>query len=324
MTTTTPRITPLRIKTRHLQLLSQVERDGSVLRAAESLGMSQSAASRLLSELERSIGVALLERHARGVTPTRAGEIVIRRAAAALSEIERAQRDVADLQRGGRIPLSIGSLLSPCSDYLPSALLALSKAEPDIAVQVHVDTSRTLVQGLLNARFDLVLARVQDASLQPELVVEPLVEETFTVVARPGHPLGRKRRLALSDLVEEPWVLPPVGTDLRARLDALCVQQGLPLLRSVVETISAPLMLNLLRLSGAITVLPTAFVRPYCAAGALSALRIDLGIRSENFGLLTRRQPVRSPALANALAVFRKAAIAAYPSALSGTRKFPA
>ena len=183
MTDAEPRITPSRIKTRQLQLLSQIERDGSVLRAADALGISQSAASRMLSELERDIGVKLFSRHARGMVPTPSGEVLIRRAGAALSELARARQEVALLQRGGRVPLSIGSLLSPCSGYLPKALMALAQAEPDLLVSVHVDTSLALIDALVHARFDFVVARVRDASLEPELVFEPLVDETFVVIA---------------------------------------------------------------------------------------------------------------------------------------------
>ena len=61
-----PGFSPTRIRTRQLQLVAQVVQDGSVLRAAEALGMSQSAASRLMAELERQVGTALFERHARG------------------------------------------------------------------------------------------------------------------------------------------------------------------------------------------------------------------------------------------------------------------
>jgi DNA-binding transcriptional LysR family regulator len=314
--TAEPRITPSRIKTRQLQLLSQIEREGSVLRAAESLGISQPAASRLLGELEDKVGVALFERHARGVSATPAGAILIRRAAAALAEIDRAQAEVAEWQRGGRLPLAIGSLLGPCADYVPRALLALARQAPNVVVTVHVDTSRALIQALMQSQFDLVLARVRDASLQPELVFEPLVEEVFALIVRPGHALARKRRLALADLVDEPWILPPAGTDLRARLDALCVQQGLPLLKSLVETVSAPLTLGLLRLADTVAVLPREFVRPAVAAGTVAELRIELGVRSEPFGLITRRGREPSPQLRSALQAFREAARSTYPAAV--------
>ena len=143
---------------------------------------------------------------------------------------------------------------------------------------------------------------------------EPLVEEPFSVVVRAGHPLARRRRLVVADLVDQPSILPPFGTDLRARLDALCVQQGLPLLKSVVETVSIRVMLNLLRLSDALVLLPQDYVRPYCTAGSLAMLRIDLGVRSERYGLITRRHHTPSAQLLRALQVFRESALATFPA----------
>src|SRR5688572_19388997 len=78
----TPTVAPLpaRIKTRQLVLLTHIDRTGSVLAAADAAGMSQPAASKLLRELEQTLGVALFERHARGVVATACGEAVIRHA----------------------------------------------------------------------------------------------------------------------------------------------------------------------------------------------------------------------------------------------------
>ena len=72
-----------RIKTRQMVLLSHLDRERSLLHAAEAAGMSQPAASKLLRELEDALGVTLFERHARGVEPTGYGTILIRRANAA-------------------------------------------------------------------------------------------------------------------------------------------------------------------------------------------------------------------------------------------------
>lgn len=296
------------VKMRQLQLLVRLQAGGSLLHAADELGMSQSAASKLLSALEGDIGVPLFERHARGVTPTTYGEIFIRRAVAALTEIKRAADEMNDYRRGSRMPLTVGSLLSPSSTFLPAALLRLSEEAPNLLLNVHVDTSRALLEGIMEGRYDLVIARVRDASREPELVFEPLVAEPFCVIARPDHPLAGRHGLQLSDLVDQPWILPPAGTDLRARIDALCVQNGLPVLTSLIETLSVPLVFSMLRMSDALVLLPKEFAKPYCEAGWLSTLPINLGVRAENYGLITRRHVDLSPPLRQALKVFRETA----------------
>jgi DNA-binding transcriptional LysR family regulator len=297
---------------RQLQLLARLRGGGSLLQAADDLGMTQSAASKLLASLEEDIGEPLFERHARGVTPTPYGEIFIRHALAALTELARAADEMSDYQRGSRMPLTIGCLLSPSSTFLPTALLRLAQEAPNLLLDVQIDTSRELLEGIAGGRFDVVIARVRDATREPDLVFEPLVAEPFCVVARPDHPLAGKEGLRLEDLIEQPWVLPPHGTDLRARVDALCVQNGLPVLASLIETLSVPLMFSVLRMSDALVLLPNEFAEPYRKAGWLSVLPIDLGVRAENYGIITRRHIELSPQLRQCLKVFRETAMAVW------------
>lgn len=297
------------VKMRQLLLLAQLHASGSLLHAAESLGMSQSAASKLLGNLEDEVGVPLFNRHARGVLPTPYGEIFVRRALAALNEITRAADEMSNYRSGARIQVMIGSLLSPSANFLPRALLRLAKEHPELLLNVQVDTSRNLIEGLLEGRFDLIVARVRDASRQPELAFEPLVAEPFRVIARRGHPLTRKRTLRLEDLAGLDWILPPAGTDLRARIDALYVQNGLPVLTSVVETLSLPIMMGVLRMSDALVLLPEEFATPFCEDGLWANLRIDLGVRAENYGIITRRHHEPSPQVRQTVKALRETAV---------------
>ncbi|MCW5653898.1 LysR family transcriptional regulator [Hydrogenophaga sp.] len=307
-----PRLVPGHVKTRHMQLLAALSEDGSILHAAERLGMTQSAASRLLSSLESDVGVALFERHARGVTPTPYGDILIRRALSALAEIQRATQEMDDFARGDRVPVSVGCLLSQSATYLPKCLLQLAQTAPDLLLSVETDTSRALIEGLMSAQYDFVIARVRDATLQPELLFEPLIAEPICVVVRKGHPYTRRRKLVMADIVTLPWILPPPKSDLRIRFDAVCVQQGLPLPPSLIETLSVPVMMGMLQMSDALVLLPDEFARPYCKTGLFSILSIDLGVRSDNVGILTRRHRPRSPQAERALAVFRRTATRLY------------
>lgn len=305
---------------RQLQLLDELSRSGSVFHAAQALGMSQSAASRLLSSLESEMGVPLYERHARGVVATHYGEIVARRASSALAEIARAAAEVSELARGHRTPLSIGCLLSQSSTYLPDALLEITRVAPHILVQARIERSRPLIEGLLAARFDLVIARVRDVSLASDLAFESLGPEPVRVFARCGHPLARRRKLSFEEVAQYKWILPPAETDMRTRLDALCAQQGLPFLTGLLETFATPLILSVLRASDALVALPGEFARPFCEDGAIVQLRIELGVTSENVGIITRRHHAMSPALKTGLEIFRSVARNAYGAPLGGMK----
>jgi DNA-binding transcriptional LysR family regulator len=312
MTPPPPRPSPARLTTRQFVLLAQLDRERSVQRAADAAGMSQPAASKLLRELEGTLGVSLFERHARGVEPTPYGEIVMRHAHSVLSEIRHAQDEVEALKRGERLSVAIGSVLSPSTDLLPMAISLLEREHPHMKVSVEIDTSRPLVDKLLEGRLDIVVGRVLDPEHAGALRVEPLAEEPHHLIARAGHPLAQRRRLRIADLVEHTWVLPPAESILRERVNAMFLQRGLPLPARIVETTSLPLITNLLLRTDMLVALPEDVVRPFCEAGMLTVLPVDLQVRLDAFGLITRREHALPRAAVEALRTLAEAAQSVY------------
>ena len=114
-----------RLKTRQLILLVHLDHKRSILRAAEAANMTQPAASKLLAELEDSLGVALFVRHARGVEPTSYGEVLLRHARNALSELHEAQEEIANLKSGSTGHASIGTVVTSATSLVPMAVAEL-------------------------------------------------------------------------------------------------------------------------------------------------------------------------------------------------------
>ena len=133
------------LKTRHMVLLVELGRHASILHAAEAAGLTQPGASKLIGELEHALGVPLFERLPRGVVPTWYGQVLIRRAGAALAEMDAAHQEIMEgvAGIGGRV--SVGSVLTPATSLLPQAIKLLKERSPRTQVAVAVDTSRTMV-----------------------------------------------------------------------------------------------------------------------------------------------------------------------------------
>ncbi len=301
-----------RVKTRHFTLLAHLDRERSVLRAAEAIGMSQPAASKLLRELEDHLGVTLFERHARGVAPTPYGEVLVRHAHSVLSEIRVAQEEVDALRQGRLHRVSIGSVMSPCTELVPLAVSLLEQRYPQMVVSVQMDVSRAIVAMLLAGRLDIAIGRILDPDTAADLDFEALAEEPHSLVARPQHPLAKRRKLSVNDLVVQSWILPPAESILRERLNAMFLQRGLSLPEKIVETTSLPLTTSLLRRTDMLVALPEEVVRPYCDAGMLCVLPIDLGVGMDSFGLITRRGHRLASGAVETLAALREAAAALY------------
>ncbi|MFF3552788.1 LysR family transcriptional regulator [Streptomyces tsukubensis] len=183
-------------------------RAGSLSAAAAELNHTQSAVSRQIAGLERQLGVPLVERHARGVRPTPAGEVFRRHALATLNEADRAVRSVRDLRDGVcDRPLAIGATPSLAAGVVPEAVRDLLKQTgpvrwsllPGLSAQLH---SR-VVAG------DLDIAVVTDAP--PGLPADPRTErrllglDEMVVVLPTGHPLAGPGPVPIQALADQVW-----------------------------------------------------------------------------------------------------------------------
>ncbi len=304
-----------RLKTRHLLLLLHLYEQRSVLRAAEAANMTQPAASKLLAEMEDLLGVPLFERHARGVEPTWYGQVLIRRARSALSEIGRAQDEIAALRSGRTGQAAIGTVVNPGTNLVPQAVAALKRDFPDILIKIEMDYSRPLVAKLLDGQLDIVVGRIMGAEGSSELEFEPLADEPHSVIVRAGHPLAGRQRVSYGDLVDHGWIMPPEGSVLRSRLDAVFLEHGLVPPQNIVETTSLPVTIHLLRHSDLLTALPAESVAPYLQTGQMLVLPIALDVRMEFFGIIRRRDQLLSPGAERVLEALRQTARRLYPPA---------
>jgi DNA-binding transcriptional LysR family regulator len=303
-----------RLKTRHLLLLLYLDEHRSVLRAAEAANMSQPAASKLLAGMEGMLGVKLFERHARGVEPTWYGQVLLRHARAALTELGRAHDEIGALRSGRMGQAAIGTVINPGTNLVPQAIAAVKREFPDILIAVEMDYSRPLVARLLDGKLDIVIGRILGPEGIDTLEFEPLADEPHVVIARAGHPLSRLPRLDHAQLAECGWILPPPGSMLRGKLDGVFLGRVLAPPRNLVETTSLAVTTHLLQYSDLLTALPAEAAAPYCRAGLLTQLPIELGVRMEYFGIIRQRDRALSPGAERVLEALRATAKRVYPA----------
>jgi DNA-binding transcriptional LysR family regulator len=302
------RFVPSRLKTQQLALLVQLGEHRSVLHAANAVYMTQPAASKMLAQIEESMGVALFVRHARGVEPTRYGEILVRHARNALFELKHAYDEVLALRSGLSGKATIGAEVTSAMSLVPLAVANLKRQFPELLVNIEMDFSEPLVQRVREGKLDIALARINNAVDLTGLQYEPLEEGQMAIVTRAGHPLGDKAGLDWSDLVVQTWILPPQGNVLRSRLTVFLLERGLASPRQVVETASLPVITRLLQLSDMIAPLPEEVVRPYCDSDLLALLPIKLDVLLGAAGIITRSDHELSPGARAMLHALREAA----------------
>jgi DNA-binding transcriptional LysR family regulator len=305
----------LHLTTRQLALLVHLDGGSCLSRAASAAGLTQSAASKLLRQIETTLDVKLFDRHARGVSPTRYGEILLRHAHIALAELGLASEEIAALKSGLSGKAAVGTVTNPGTSLVPMAVTRMKQRHADIVINVDVDSSKQLVQRLLHGSLDIVVGGVHDSGGADEVVYEPLAgDEPHAIIASAQHPLAGRKDLQLENLIEQPWILPPMGSLLRERVTARLIEQGLPLPTNIVETASLPLITALLEQSDMVAPVPQEAVQASCKAGLLTTLVSNLPLGVGAFGLITRRNHKLSQAAQLMLSTLRELAGQVYPA----------
>jgi DNA-binding transcriptional LysR family regulator len=188
-----------------LRVVREVARRGSFSAAAEALDYTQSAVSRQVAVAERATGCALFERHARGVTLTPAGAIVVHHATAALAELQAARNAIEDLASRRPRRVHLGAISTAMAALVPRALAALGAREPRLGVTLHEGVSDRLSRRALSGRLDLAI--VTAAPDRPEgLVDEELLDDSLLVAMARDHRLADRGAVDPDELREELWI----------------------------------------------------------------------------------------------------------------------
>jgi len=268
---------------------------GNLRRAAARLHVSQPALTQSIKGLELRLGVDLFDRSARGVTLTRFGTALVPRARMMLNERERIARDLEEIrsERSARISVGVGPYF--IHQLFPSAVLRTLERFPTAKISVTVGQTVQLMNRLQEGILDCAFCVHNPAiDTDPGLEFADTHEERYSVMARSGHPLSRRKRVTDKDVSDCTWIVYDAdgGPDYLTRSFA---ERGIPVPRWAIATASLPLMTSLISKSDLVGIMPDIYVRSEIAAGRLVRLvGHSLEVRGRG-GILTRKSRVHGP-----------------------------
>jgi LysR family hydrogen peroxide-inducible transcriptional activator len=218
-----------------------VARTRNFSRAAEQCHVSQPSLSQQIQKLEVELGERLFDRLKRDVKPTSHGETFLRRAVRILEEVDAAKREANEAQNLLRGSLTIGALPTIAPYLLPKVMAQFTKKFPGLSIVVQEDTTARLLKLALDYEIDFALVSLPVPA--ERLEVRALFAEELLLALPPGHPLARKRSVALADLEGERLMVMKEGHCLGEQVLGFCdrrdVKPRISFRSSQLETIQA-------------------------------------------------------------------------------------
>lgn len=276
---------------RQLNYFLEVARTGNVSRAATRVWISQPALSRQIQLLEEELGVALLERKARGVLLTEAGKLLQRRAATLLGDVAVLKEEVSaqSTEPSGNVAFAVPSALR--SLLTADVAARFAQANPKVRLSVHEGMSRSARDMVANGVADVAIFSTQEPA-QP-LKCEPLLSEQLVAIGQAKDRLSMDKPLSIKELCRHPLILTSYPNSLRQILDKAAARAG-AVAQPRVEVDTSSLMMDLVGRGMGLAILPACAVHGMFNTGLYSAAPVR-GLRI-SWVVATSRERVASVA----------------------------
>jgi DNA-binding transcriptional LysR family regulator len=285
-----------RFKLRELHILLTVVHWGSMAKAAAYLGMSQPAVSEAIASLEGTLGVRLLDRTPRGTQPTIYARALLKRGDVIFDELKQGIRDIEFLANPTAGEVRIGAPESLMAGFVPAIIDQLSRRYPKVSVFViAAQPGEQEFRELRDRSVDLLLGRLFKPVSDDDVTVEVLCQDAFRVVTGAGGRWARRRKFALAELMNEPWISFPANSIVNSYMEEAFRAHGLELPKPSVTSFSMQARLHLLETGRFLTVLHDSVLRFNAEHWSVRVLPIDLLIRPMPIAIFSLKNRTVSP-----------------------------
>lgn len=284
-----------RLKLRDLEILMAVVESGSMGKAAQRLEMFQPTVSKAIADLEHALGVRLLDRSRQGVEPTPYGLALIKRGTAVFDELKQGVQDIDFLADPTAGELRIGTTENMVGGFLPAVIDRLTRRHPRMNFVVTQGTgAHEQFRELREREVDLIIGRQPQSIVAGDLDVQVLFDDPFHVAAGTKNPWLRRRHIELSELIDEPWLLPRPDRFVGALVADIFRASGLGIPRKRVACSSMEMNNALLATGRYLAIYSESYMRLSAKRLSIKVLPVDLQIPSSPVGIVTLRNRTTS------------------------------
>ena len=212
---------------RRMRVLREVAVRGSFSAAAEALSFTQSAVSQQIAALEREAGTMLVQRNARGVRLTEAGEALVRHTDAILARLDEAEAELEAIAglRGGRLRLA--AFESAAASLMPLAIAGFRAAHPGIELSLILTEPEDSAPLLKTGELDLAIG--YDSRVRGEvdgISRQHLISDPMCLVMPVDHPRAYKRHIRIADVADDAWVAGTTDCEFNRLIRRACAAAG--------------------------------------------------------------------------------------------------
>jgi DNA-binding transcriptional LysR family regulator len=219
-----------------LRILKAIAAEGSFKRAADSLYVSQPAVSLQVQNLERQLDVPLFDRGGRRAQLTEAGHLLLSYGDRIISLCEETCRAIEDLQNLQGGTLIVGASQTTGTYLLPHMLGQFRQKYPDVAVQLHVHSTRRTAWSVANGQIDLaIIGGEVPPELQEALDIIPYAEDEMALILPMFHPLAKTGFIEKDDLYKLQLIALDSQSTIRKVIDQVLTRCGIETRRLKIE-----------------------------------------------------------------------------------------
>ena len=280
-----------RARFRHWQVLVRLAELGSVRKAAQAMGLTQPGVTQLLADLEGLLEVTLFQRHARGVWPTPACRDLLGPARQLLLGLSATAEAVTARQQLGQGLVRVQASTAAINGLLTRVLPDFGAQHPQIQLQVHEAEVHDQFLAVAKGEVDLSVCR-QSTNVPQGWRFVPLMADEFAFICGPDHPLARRRKIHLHELIDAHWVISPIQSAARLKLDAVFEDLGAtPRISSTITRVSS-MTWAMLQGQPLLTLAPLSVFGQLLQAGQVVRLPVQEPMPFEPLGMALPEDPV--------------------------------
>jgi DNA-binding transcriptional LysR family regulator len=285
----------LRMKLHDLHVLMTVVQSGSMNKAAALLNTTQPAVSRSIAELEGVVGVRLLERTARGVEATACGRALLDGGVAAFDDLRQAVKNIAFLADPTAGEVRIGCTPLLATTFVSAVIDRLSQRYPRMIFHLMTGYVDALHRELSARKVDVLIARRFGPLAEERMDFKFLFDDPSVIAAGAQSPWARRRRIEFAELLKEPWVLPPRGSEIASIATEAFRAHGADYPRTTVVTDSPHARMSLLASGRFLTILPSFALKFAAMHPEIKVLPVRIPIDHVPTGIVSLKARILSP-----------------------------